>query len=212
MIDPTISAAATASLETAINHALRYDPATKLKLSRLAGKSLAIEVSQSALRLCVHFDEYGVRISQTCDNPTTRLVGSVRGLLSLAVGDRVNLAGSGVEAWGNSALLADVKHIASDLDLDWEEALNDVLGDLFGHPIAEIIRLKLGWVKARSSAGKRLLHEFLTEEFRAVPSEVELSQFNQAVDELRLAADRAEARLRRLTQRLNTPVTDANTR
>ncbi|MGH1374229.1 MAG: ubiquinone biosynthesis accessory factor UbiJ [Cellvibrionaceae bacterium] len=202
MIDPTISAAATASLEATINKALQYDPATKQKLHALAGKSLALEVTEFKLLLCVCFDADMVRLSSNGDGATTRLVGSLPGLINLAVGDRINLADSDVQAWGNTALLADVKIIASDLELDWEEAINDWLGDVLGHQIAEKLRLQFGWLKKRGQTGKRLLSEFITEELRAVPSEPELTFFSEQIDHLRLATDRIGARVDRLKQKL----------
>ncbi len=200
MLDPTISAAATASLEAVINKALQYDPATRRRLQALAGKSLALEASEPRLVLCVHFDSDRVRIGSHIDNPTTCLRGSLSGLLQLATSERVNLADSQVEAWGNTALLADIKTIARDLDLDWEEAINDWLGDVLGHQLAEQLRCRMDWLKARGQSGKRLLGEFLTEELRAVPAAAELRTFSDQVDQLRLAADRLEARLQRLRQ------------
>lgn len=202
MIDPTLSAAATATLEASINKALQYDPATRLKLQALAGKSLAVDIREPQMLLCIHFDAEGVRLSRNGDDATTRLVGSLPGLLALATSDRVNLADSDVEAWGNTALLADIKAIASDLDLDWEEAVNEWLGDLLGHQVSEKLRAQFGWIKQRSQSGRRLVSEFIVEELRAVPSAVELKHFNQQVDELRLAGDRLGARFQKLKQQL----------
>jgi len=203
MIDPTISTAATAGLEATINKALQYDPATRLKLQALTGKSLAVEISELNLLLCVHFETDIVRLSSNGDGSTTRLVGSLPGLINLALSERVNLADSDVQAWGNTALLADIKVIASDLDLDWEEAINDWLGDILGHQVAEKLRFQFGWLKQRSKAGKRLFSEFITEELRAVPSGSEVRDFNEQVDNLRLAADRASARFERLKQKFS---------
>lgn len=205
MVDPTLSAAATVSLETVINQAMRYDPATRLRLQALAGKSLAVEilppVGERKIPLCFHFDDDGLRLSARIDDPTTCLRGSLPGLLMLASGDQVNLAGAGVEAWGNTALLAEIKSIAAGLDLDWEEAINDWLGDVAGHQLAEQARRQFGWVKNRAQSGKRLLSEFLTEELRAVPAAAELQQFSEQVDALRLASDRLLARFERLRSR-----------
>lgn len=209
MVDPTLSAAATVSLETVINQALRYDPATRLRLRALAGKSLAIEIltpmlapkSEGNIPLCCHFDDDGVRINASIDNPTTCLRGSLTGLLTLASSNQVNLSAAGVEAWGNTALLAEIKTIAAGLELDWEEAINDWLGDVAGHQLAEQARRQFGWLKARGQSGKRLLSEFLTEELRAVPAAAELQQFSDRVDALRLASDRLLARFERLRAR-----------
>lgn len=202
MIDPTITMAATASLEATINKALQYDPATRHKLQDLDGKSLAVEITEFNLLLCVHFEADMIRLSSNADDATTRLIGSLPGLINLALSERVNLADSDVQAWGNTALLADIKVIASDLDLDWEEAINEWLGDLLGHQVAEKLRFQFGWLKQRGKSGKRLISEFITEELRAVPSESEINYFSEQVDHLRLATDRISARFERLKQNI----------
>ncbi len=207
-IDPTLHSAATASLEAVINRALRYDPATRLKLARLAGKSLVIDISGSDLSLGCHFDADSIRIVGQIDNPTTRLSGSVSALLSLALSERLNLTGSGVEAWGNTALLTDLKSIAAQLELDWEEAVNELLGDILGHQLANTARAQLGWLRSRGASGKRLLQEFLTEELRALPAAPQLQQFNDNVDQLRLAADRLSARVERLLRKRHPPAAE----
>ncbi|MYM63603.1 SCP2 domain-containing protein [Pseudomaricurvus sp. HS19] len=204
-LDPTLHSAATASLETVINRALRYDPATRLKLAKLAGKSLVIDISGTDLSLGCHFDTDSVRIVGQIDNPTTRLSGSLSALLSLALSERLNLTGSGVEAWGNTALLTDLKSIGGQLDLDWEEALNELLGDILGHQLANSARAQLGWLRSRGASGKRLLQEFLTEELRAVPAAPQLQQFSDSVDQLRLATDRLGARVERLLHKRRSP-------
>ncbi|NIB39359.1 hypothetical protein HBA55_07170 [Pseudomaricurvus alkylphenolicus] len=205
MIDPTLKAAAGASLETVVNKALEYDPATRSRLRALAGKSLGVDIRELGLSLCFHFDTEGVRISHLEDDdfePSTRLCGSLPGLVMLATSEKVNLADSNVEAWGNTALLADIKSIAKELELDWEEAINDWLGDIAGHSLAQRLRGQLGWLRRRGETGRRLLSEFLTEEFRAVPSGPEIKHFNEQVDQLRLAADRLGARFERLKQKI----------
>lgn len=202
-MDPTLTAAATATLETSINTALNYDPATRLALQKLAGQSLAIEISQPKLSLCLLFDAEQVRVAHTTENPTTLLRGSLPALMQLAVGDNTTLADSGVEAFGSTALLTSVQQIARNLDIDWEEILCTWLGDVIGHQAAEQIRVRTRWTRNRLGSARRLLEEFLTEELRSTPTQVELNNFSQEVDQLRFGLDRAEARLRKLKQQLS---------
>ncbi|BFM18344.1 SCP2 sterol-binding domain-containing protein [Maricurvus nonylphenolicus] len=206
-MDPTLTAAATATLETSINTALAYDPASRLALQQLAGQSLAIEVSQPKLQLCLLFDADQVRVVHTYDHtdesPTTLLRGSLPALMQLAVGDNTTLADSGVEAFGSTALLTSVQQIARNLDIDWEEILCTWLGDVIGHQAAEQIRHRVSWTRNRLGSARRLLEEFLTEELRSTPTQVELNNFSQEVDQLRFGLDRAEARLRKLKQQLS---------
>jgi len=195
MVNPTIAAAATATLEATINKALHYDPATRLALSQLQEKSLAVDFTDLHTSLCLHFDEQVVRVTTYSENPTTRLRGSVVGLARLVISDTATLTEANVEAWGSTALLADVKTIANNIDVDWEDALSHWMGDVVGHQLAQTIRWRLRLLVQHSKSTKRLVQEFLTEELAAIPTQVELQNFSNGVDEIRLAADRIDAKL-----------------
>lgn len=201
MISPVLTAAATASLETAINTALRYDPGTRIGLQKLAGQSLAIDLTAPlALTLGITFANDHISISHQPHTPTTRLRGSLAGLASLMLGEHSSLAGSGVEAIGSTVLLTEVQRLLRQLDLDWEDLLADCFGDIAAHQAAQRLRPGLQWLRQRGGNSRRLLSEFLTEELQATPGRHELELFHQSVDELRLRVDRADARLRQLQQ------------
>ncbi len=201
MFDPTILAAATATLETLINKALQYDPATRRALQAYTGKSLAVDIRELKTTLCFHLGDE-IMVTNQGKDATVRLQGSMPALIALAISDSTNLSDSNVTAWGNTALLADVKQLARNLDIDWEEAINQWLGDVAGHQLAEGLRRQLGWVNERRKNTERLLKEFLTEELRATPAQAELELFNSAVDQLYLKTDRLQARIERLHRSL----------
>lgn len=194
MLDPTIISAATSALESAANKALQYDPATRQRLAQLQSQSLAVEITELSLKLCVHFESDGLRLSAFSDNPTTKLRGSLPGLLKLAVVERSTPAEAKIEITGDSGLLIEVKAILADLELDWEEILVEGLGDVAGHQLAVFLRKQVNWIRERESSARRLVSEFLTEELRAIPTPSEVDYFNQQVDQLHLSADRLTAR------------------
>jgi ubiquinone biosynthesis protein UbiJ len=204
-IDPTLIAAATATLEQGINRTLQFDPATRQAITMLAGKSLLVEITEPALTLCLNFTADNVRVTSCGEDATTRLRGPLYGLLQLALSDNVNLSDSGVEVWGSTSLLADLQRITGQLDIDWEDAISPWLGDVASHALANHLRAQLNWVGERGRNGKRLLQEFLTEELRATPHRLELESFNREVDQLRLAADRVQSRGERIKSKLNQP-------
>lgn len=192
----TLSTAAVAGLETLVKAALRYDPATRRKLGKLAGRVLAVEMTAPALRLYITADEAQLYLmSHWGGEVHTRLKGSLSSLLSLARSGGGNLAQSGVEMMGDTGLLLDLQSLLRDLDIDWEEALSQLFGDLLGHQSAQLIRGGLNYGRDRASEAQRLLSEFLTEELQSLPSKLELEDFNQQVDDLRLRLDRLEARM-----------------
>ncbi len=194
--DPTITTAVTAAIELALNSALDYDPGSRYALARLDGRVLMIESSAPNFRLYIQPRTDRVELHNHFDGEvSTQLRGPLPALLELALSDSSSLAGKGVEVIGSSALLSDLQRIATRLDIDWEEALSQLTGDLIGHQLAERIRTRARWLKARSASAQRLLSEFLTEELRSLPAKAELDDFYRQVDQLQLNGDRLEARL-----------------
>jgi len=198
-MDAMLNTAALAGLEKTINTALRYDPGTRIALGKLEEQVLAVSVSTPAITIYLTPTAEGIRLmSQWEGEVHTQLRGSLPSLLKLARSERSSFADSGVEVIGNTGLLVDLQRLLKNLDIDWEDALSDLLGDILGHQSANIFRSGLGYSRDRASEAKRLLSEFLTEELRVLPAKNELEFFYREVDDLRLATDRLEARVQQL--------------
>lgn len=203
MLEPTIHTALCAAIETAVQTALRYDPGSRYALARLEGQVLSVDLTAPRCMLYLIPTAEGVAVQGYFDGPvTTRLTGSAPALAALLRSSRVNLADSGAEVFGSTALLIELQKIAQHLDVDWEEALSQVLGDVAGHETAQVIRRGKDWLGQRRVTFERLLGEYLSEELRAVPSAPEVTAFNRDVDDLRLAVDRAAARIELIKSRL----------
>jgi ubiquinone biosynthesis protein UbiJ len=202
-MDHMITAAALASAEKIINTALRYDPATRIGLARLSGKILAVNITAPiAVTLFVMPLDEEIQLMANWDGDVdTRLSGSLMALLQLSTTEVHNLKYSGVTVAGDLGLLADLQALLKNLDIDWEDMVSQFTGDIIGHQTAELIRTKFGWVKDRARSAQRLTKEFLTEELRALPSKPELNDFYRQVDEVRLAVDRAAARVEQLVKK-----------
>ena len=85
---------------------------------------------------------------------------------------------------------------------DLEEELSRLVGDLPARRVSQVAKAALSWArKVRRTAGENLT-EYLQEESRDLVSQPELEEFFEGVDQLREMADRVEARLARLEQRL----------
>lgn len=205
MTDPTLQTAAWAALEASINRVLQYDPGTREAIRRLDGKILAVEITTPQLVAYLLFRADRIEIAGYTENEvTTRIKGPLPGLLSMALNSHTtnNLAGTGIEVTGSTALLSEAASIFGQLDIDWEEPLTQLLGDIAGHQTAQAIRNLADWCHVRSRSTRRWINEFLHEELRALPAEAELDQFYRDVDRLRLDTDRLSARVGALSQQL----------
>lgn len=193
------STAALAVAEGVVNKALDYDPASRQALSKLSGRVMKISLAKPAMDIYLAPDAQGLRLLGYWEGePEVQLRGSLPALMELARNPQNNLKDSDVEVDGDTDLLMAMRDIMQSLDIDWEEALSQLLGDVAGHGGAQRLRDAGTWLQGRADTSRRLLGEFITEELRLLPARNELESFYRAVDQLRLDVDRAEARLRQL--------------
>lgn len=191
----TVSTASLAAIESLINKALQYDPATSQALTECSGKILQINFSMPSIKLFLLIAENKIRLMTLWDGEVdTQISGSLVALAQLATTSIYNLKDTGVSVMGDLQFLAHLQKILQQLDIDWEEMLSQIFGDIIGHQTAEMIRYKINWTKQRAQTAQRLAGEFVTEELGAIPSRIELENFYQQVDELRLAVDRISAK------------------
>lgn len=204
MADPTFLTAVCAAAESVINTALRYDPGSRQALARLEGKVLAVDVTGPALCFYLRPNADGLALHSHFDGEVdSRIKGSPLALASLLQSEQLNLADSGVEVFGGTGLLMQLQHIAANLDLDWEEALSQITGDVAGHQGATTLRKVSAWLGDRRATFERLLGEYLSEELQSTPARAQLEHYYHEVDELRLATDRLAARIEALARNNN---------
>lgn len=202
-MDPMLSTAALASTEKIINAALAYDPASRIGLAQLEPQVLAIQIIAPDFKVFVVPTQAGIHLRGHYEGEiTTQIQGTLPALFSLIKTDRLNLKDSGVQLFGSTSFLVELQKILKNLEIDWEEMLSQVFGDIIGHQGAELIRTKMSWAKDRANNIQRLTSEFLTEELRILPSKPELAFFNAQVDDIKLGADRVAARIEQILARI----------
>jgi len=201
-VDPSVLSLITGSLESIVNTALRYDPSSRQKVSTLTN-ILAVQSHSPTFILYCHGNEDGIRFMTHCDIPaTTTLSGSPLALFAL-LKQPSSLANSGVELSGSIDLLQEWQSILDNLDIDWEDAISGILGDIAGPMFAQNIRKSTSWAKEQKDEQLRLLKEYLPEELSIIPSKIELDQFYSEVNDLTLDTDRLSARITALHKRVN---------
>ncbi|MBB3167211.1 ubiquinone biosynthesis accessory factor UbiJ [Simiduia aestuariiviva] len=200
----TITLAALAAAESLINEALRYDPATRARLRSLSGKVLHLHITDPAfdIYLCPKAD--GVDIQSHCEHAAhCKISGKLVDLLKVALGEQLNLAGSGVQVAGQTQLLLALKTCLEELDIDWRDWLAQYLGDELTQPLGAAAERLHRYGKSQLSAAQQQLEPYLSEELQLLPTRTALANFGEAVDQLALAADRLDARLHALIASTN---------
>ena len=196
-------------LQTVINRALEYDPVARRRLTALVGKTLMLEMSEPSLTLALTIDgdEHQARVLVDFSRPDevhARVSGRASDLFAvLRARDRTQaMMAHHIDIQGDTRTFFTLQDILSDLDIDWEMALGDRLGDLPAHILADGLRFVGGMARAQTRSVDRTLRNYLREESGwLVPSSLWRHHAEQ-VHATRLATDRLAARVARLKQRL----------
>lgn len=196
-------------IEKLLNALAARDPHVARQLSRFEGKCIEVVCERPTLSLTVRFEDTLIKLS-AIDSETLGVVpdASIRGnadnLLALLIKrqeDRA-LADDSIEVSGDATLLQDLLMALNGLDIDWQDLLAPVLGDVLSHELGELHSSANEWGKAAGSSMRRNLTDYLSEEARLVPGALEVESFSNRLDQLRLSVDRVAANTELLQRRL----------
>ena len=191
--------------ETLINAALTKDPASKQALTKLEGQVLLVESTLPPLTIAIEPTATGIQLHDNWDgNVAVTINGTLIAMAAIAVNakESISFSGTGVNVSGNLDTLHQLNKIMGDVDIDWEGALAEIIGDIPAHLIAKGIRNSAVIRKdivTRASSG---LVEVAQEEFNLTPSKNEFEAMIPDIRQLSADADRLAARVRQLYQKI----------
>lgn len=191
-----------ATAETGINRVLRLDATALPRLAHLAGKVIEVDCSAPALQLFILADGAGLRLAAHWDGDIAcRLRAPASSLLRLAASkDKTAVLHSKeVELDGDSAVLLDLAGVLQDLELDWEYELARWLGPIGSHLLGGHLKSRARWTGNTLDSLRQNLADYLAEESRTLVGENEAQARFAELDDLKMALDRLEARVERLT-------------
>lgn len=199
---PTVAVSA---LETLINGYLGLDDEVLQRLGRLHGQRICFEFSGFDLRLWFVPAAGRLQLHAYLEGePDCLLRGSPLALAALGFAEEKSgqLFGGRVEIVGDAGLAHRFGQILAAVDIDWEEQLSRLVGDVPAHQAGRAARGLRDWAgKARRSL-ELDIGEYLQEEIRLAPRAEEVADFAAEVDTLRDDVERLQARVERLHRRL----------
>ena len=193
-----------AAVETTLNQALRLDPAAFARLEQFEGKSIALELRGTGLTLTLLPGRDGIQVlSAAAGEADTVISGTPLALAELSLGDarRVLFAGE-VNIRGDVETGQAFKRLLDSLDIDWEEHLSRLSGDVVAHHIGDLFRGLQQWSRQARQVLGRNLAEYLQQESRQLATREAVNDFVHEVDQLRDNSERLQARILLLQQRL----------
>jgi len=185
-----------------VNRLLRLDPETLRRLGELEGKIIRLDLGSddSALTLYVEPSAHGLRLRRDCElAPHVTMRGSIPVFARLA---RTGIAAGEIQISGDIELGSRFKRILEGIDIDWEEPLSRVVGDVAAHQVGRAARAARAWGEQATETLARDVAEYFQEESRMLAPRVRVDEFLRAVDTLRNDAERLQQRLEQLAGRV----------
>ncbi len=205
------------AMETALNAYLALDPQVQEKLAQLQGRVIAIELESAPgtplLTFYVLPGENGIELlTQYAGEADTILSGMPLALAKMSLVSKFeaikpdypdtgeDLFSDEVVIRGDVELGQHFRRILDEMDIDWEEHLSHLTGDIVAHKTGNVVREVGQWWQQALGTLASDAGEFMQQESELLPEADELSQFMQEVDLLRSDLDRLEERVQRLSR------------
>ncbi len=189
------------TLELALNSYLQLDPEAAARMAGLAGRCIAIELRGIDLTLFMLPGEQGIRIREDVEGGVdTTLRGTPLALARLGLGTDAGktLFSGDVTITGDVETGQAFKAILDGMDIDWEEQLSRLTGDVIAHQLGNVARHTRRVLSHGKATLEQDLGEYLREELRVLPARIEVQNFSADVDRIRADTDRLAARIQRL--------------
>jgi ubiquinone biosynthesis protein UbiJ len=188
------------------NRLLAYDEVALHGCIEMQGCCIAIDIIDLDFQLYCHPGDWGIRLSR---EPPARDVdaiisGRLMALVNLASEDDKVSASirERVSFNGNVALAQKMQQLLAGLDIDWEEALAERTGDVLAFQINQRARNLGKWLRQSADSLLQTSSEYLREEARLSPTEVEFDVFQSRLTELKHDVARTEIRLQHLLEKI----------
>jgi ubiquinone biosynthesis protein UbiJ len=187
-------------LEDAGNRVLRLDPATLAGLGALHGRVVCLTFTDMVTSVYLQPSESGLRVLHDyAGTADVTLSGRLPAFARLSLGAQPGLFFSGeLTISGDVELGHRFQRVLEGLDIDWEEQLSRVVGDVAAHAIGNLVRDARAWTRQAGSILGQDVAEYLTEERRDLAPRQVVEPFLRAVDTLRADVDRLTQRIERL--------------
>ena len=188
-------------LELASNKTLEHDPQTQVRLQKLQGKTMTLNVTTIAQSLSVTPHAEGLEFSQ---NPPEHVDVTLSATLGAMIKiskdgmDNAELEAGELEIAGDPIVGQRFAQLISELNIDWEDLLAEQIGD----SPAKAVTFAASQAKSLANEAKVKFKDFVNtvikDDMQVVADKNEVDIFLDDVDTLRADTDRLSARLQRL--------------
>ena len=190
-------------LESTINRCLSNDLQTLARLQQLEGKKIRFEISDWGIYFYILPKHNGIELrSKITGDADTTISGRLHDLvhIGLATDKSQAIKKHRIQFNGDAHLGMTMQQILSQLDIDWEEHLAQLIGDIPATTISKGIKKLFDFGKSVRDSLIRNSSEFIHHEAKLSPTADELESFYADVTKTRHDVERLEQKIRFLKQ------------
>ncbi len=188
-MNETFNSTLAGAVEISLNRVLPLDPSYQAKLKTISGRVIAIVLTDWNVELFFLPDEHQITVLSSYEGkPNVKLMGKSWDFFSMGISQFIDesemTSDSGIHFEGDVATGQKFEQLFKGLNIDWEEALSDVTGDIFAHQAAHIAKKAGAWFKEIFENTQDNLGEYVQEELRLTPTKIEVENFFDDLSEL----------------------------
>lgn len=193
-------------LQVIINEALNYDLASQKQLDELVGKVLVLDVTEPTLAFTLHFEKGGfvflsAGLTSPCD---AKVSGKASDLFAvMRAEDRTAaMMAHEITIHGDTRTFFAIQTLMSGVNIDWEMALGDRIGDMAAHVVADGLRFLGSMVRTQSRSFVQTSHNFLREESGWFVQNSLWQLHERQIQKVRQDSERLSLKTERLQQKI----------
>jgi ubiquinone biosynthesis protein UbiJ len=128
--------------------------------------------------------------------------------VALSSKESMSFSGTGVKVSGNLDTLNQLNKIIGNLDIDWEGALAQIIGDLPAHLFAKTVRNSAAFKTQTTARASSAIVEVAQEEFQLTPSKNEFETIGPQIRRLSSDVDRLTAKVKKFQVKVNQHISE----
>jgi ubiquinone biosynthesis protein UbiJ len=197
----TATSLLTAALENALNRYIQMDEEAVAGLDDLENRAIGLSIINTPIELFMILENRYISVRDSFEGDVDAYISATPLALikSGQTGDNSQAFFRGeMHVTGDTAVGHQFQQLLKNVDIDWEEQLSRITGDVLAHSIGHTLRSSMKWARQAGETLQQDTAEYLQEESGMLPRPEEVTGFLSEVDELRDATARLEARIRRL--------------
>jgi len=191
------------NLSKAMNIWLGLDPESEQRLKKLNEKVITIELLPFHYTFQCEFTQKGVVLHQDALLPAeTQIRGTPLQLMTVAIikDNRQRFFAEDVMMEGNAEIGHEVIALFDELQIDWEEYLSHLIGDINAYRSGRLLKKAKSWLDNTFQSLTDNINEFVHEEAEWLPGREALEDLFSDIDSLRMDVDRINAKIQRLIE------------